>query len=958
MEIIKQGQYYVCIKPMEDHEKGEHVLVTEVYPKEVHYKRDHTTWTSEPRVFLTHFLLDPEGDRKRLDRISQILTEFDQFNVQQAQLTTDLGTPSGETGLVKTGKLRMQKRQLAAAEAKIHHLNTAMQTKQQELMALVEEKKELLDLRLQDVQKLADRMREGIWTMNLYLGVDEEIVQLKSGKPCPETEKIKIRQRILYMDEECTLAADRGGIDFRELESFDKWISSRKKHLEQVLPEKKGMVALQIRRTDKNYGDDDFMNFCLNKANKTTYLLIRNGSNLYRICPDIHLSGTLFPAQDEFDDYFVSNWFGEHKQLRPGTKEFVDAMEQVDSRGRHYARILLILQGLLDRTEVFHPIEGGQINICDKRQSREILEFVHDDEMTLSDGKERFNDWVRRINSKLAVGHRIIGRFGDYSVSLDSERLYPYSARGPESEVLYTIEAREDDYFIIRYRRTEYWLRSSARARCKLLPSDGFILNFDVATVEEMEYFLGCRMDRHNYISMVPLLQTALELKKKEVAEEEPFVQLLTGQIMKKYKVQKEEAEKVVGELVYWWKFKNKTHRALTSKDSMALKEIVAEFGLRRTLEAEREKRQETGTRIVRLVREIDQKVVYIGHKKDNEYVSYSAHNDQNIFLRERTWKWNSNTDTMREVKDRGWILLDKRHERWLSLWEHDRWPKWRQDIRQNEVLADPEIRVILDKIIKGRERGRCHNDDRKLRYLPLAFTWDDNSKRYKFYFCSNHCIIPSGHFYTNEPELCTISRSKVVWKRDGQGVITGGIDWPSQINWTAKVMPWQNQWHKHETVVWKHDENVALLKDEWRRVDEVSTAHTQLAEKVHNMVWQLREQLCDQYEKKIYSEFVEDNDPSMWGQFKEKTNFMQQIPRLDWLDDRLGFMMERDDEVVSFTVRSIIKRTDAQGHKSKKWKQGYNQEIDNKKAQADDLRLFPSILELRVPEAKVEEED
>jgi len=48
------------------------------------------------------------------------------------------------------------------------------------------------------------------------------------------------------MDEETTLYTEEGGIDFKNLDAFDKWLCEPK-HLQQILPETKGIIALRLR---------------------------------------------------------------------------------------------------------------------------------------------------------------------------------------------------------------------------------------------------------------------------------------------------------------------------------------------------------------------------------------------------------------------------------------------------------------------------------------------------------------------------------------------------------------------------------------------------------------------------------------------------------------------------------------------------------------------------------------
>ena len=57
--------------------------------------------------------------------------------------------------------------------------------------------------------------------------------------------------------------------------------------------------------------------------------------------------------------------------------------------------------------------------------------------------------------------------------------------------------------------------RPSAEPPCRIEPGDGFILNFDEATIADMEFYLNNRTDRHQYEHMFPLLRRAISLKQE-----------------------------------------------------------------------------------------------------------------------------------------------------------------------------------------------------------------------------------------------------------------------------------------------------------------------------------------------------------------------------------------------------------------------------------------------------------
>lgn len=928
--MIKPGQYYVCYEGGDNYVEGELYLVSAFYGNEVKFEGGETTYTDSTEAFLAHCKHDPEGFQKKNERINQLLREMDDFEAQQNQLSLEMSlpeaAPSSETALVKGDSFKLQKKKLAEMTAKIHHMNTAMEKKREELTSLLEEKKAILDRKLHAITKLAGRLKEGIYTVNLYLGVEEEILQLRDGVPAPATEKVKIRQQVLYMDEECAVRANQGGIDFSSVMEFDKWILKSKKNLDQLLPENKGIVALQIRREAKHYSDDIWLQAELEKRDRTTYLLIRNGEKLYRICPDIHIMGHMFPLQDEFDDFFYTSdhWSREEpKLLRPGTEAYMQSMESADAHRRHYLRILLILQGLFDRTDVFQPIEGDRVNICDRREARDVLEFIRDAEMALPDGRERFRDWLKRINSQLAVGHRIIGRFDDYNVDMD-DRLTPRRAHRPDADTIYVIEGRSNDAFVIRYKRGETIFTryehhdAKVRASCLIYTTDDFLLNVDVAEIDEMQFYLESRLDRYNYLRMIPLLETAINLKKEEQKTEKPFCDLLTGAIMKKHGLTEEAARKAIAELVIWWKFKNKTHRALTSNDKLAYQQILAEFGFRQEQELERQKRSKASQHIVDAIKAIKNRVVYVGHKKKNEYVSYQAHNDQDIFLCETCWKYNGNTKEVRETKERAWILLDRRFERWECIFKEERWDSWRKDIRMNEVLMDPEIQYILGRA-PSELRGKVSSyDDEegkpKYRFLPIAITYDPKNCMYQIWFTRHQPLLPVKNLCTDPIREVDFCGSVIQWKRKGSGELLISFDWPSQYSGDK---PWDDRW-RHPLIVWMNKDNYDQVIKENEQVEKAKEKRKELRDKAHDLSHQISKILWEDKLAELYTKFTEDNHPSMWPQFKEKLKTYDHCPLMHscWTQDMIGLLLGQNIEVIGKDFGWIIDKAAELGYK------------------------------------------
>ena len=356
------------------------------------------------------------------------------------------------------------------------------------------------------------------------------------------------------------------------------------------------------------------------------------------------MGDVLFPRRDEFDDFFTKRSYnsetGDHDDVpvRPGSRRYMEAMKKADAGRRHFLRILLFMQRLIDRTKVFKPLPAPQINLCDIREHEEFLNLLKDAEMVLSDGRPRFKKWLADINSRMEVGMRVIGEFHSYHSSLHSDlgkRSHPEGHR-PESHALHTIERKDGGYFYIlfRYKLWNGW--SSKRASFHVQKRDTFVINFDLITVGDIDYYLSNRLDRGGYTELFPLLKCARRLKKREQEEEAPFRKLLAGEIAKAHGVPVSEAMKSVDKFIKWWKYKNKTHRGLTSDDAKVVRMIVHEYGLTAKREQDLKDQQALVAPVVKALRKAVPKAIYIGHRKGHEYATITPMNVDDLFVCER----------------------------------------------------------------------------------------------------------------------------------------------------------------------------------------------------------------------------------------------------------------------------------------------------------------------------------
>lgn len=151
----------------------------------------------------------------------------------------------------------------------------------------------------ESVEKIEDR----IFSIKLYSGLLETIFTLSEGEPAARDEKLRIMQRRLYCDEECLLDYESGGMEFDGMGAFDKWLA-KPVNRNRILPFPRCMVSMRVRRNVKDrsgQGLSAFVEIAERDADQFTYLIVRNGENLYRVCTDQDFGEHMFPERTVYD---------------------------------------------------------------------------------------------------------------------------------------------------------------------------------------------------------------------------------------------------------------------------------------------------------------------------------------------------------------------------------------------------------------------------------------------------------------------------------------------------------------------------------------------------------------------------------------------------------------------------------------------------------------------------------
>jgi hypothetical protein len=488
----------------------------------------------------------------------------------------DVEESSGSTELVATADKTHAKTLRAGMIQKEQHLKILTWT--------LERMKNELDHFVSDLRKKIETVSRVVDIIEIYLGVHEKIVQIQEGEPAKPDALLCFRQLVLHMDEETG-----EDLDWEDVETFDDYF---RKHVDSIFPEKKGVIVVRPRAADRNYCDNPLVNSFMNEGNKQTYVLIRNGDNLYRIWTSVKIYPHLFPSREEM------NQLVETSETSP-TSDGTNAKEILMT----YQRNVLLLQGLIDRTDVLKPLPPG-LNLLRAETYGTHVQFIYDGSNLLPSGRKSWSEYLQDINERTKRGDRmyvakwpwdmfskdsagyhlwrfplfdkgwreksgpgILPKPGIYTVN----EVQPYKRQYETSKFRFSLNWNPEDE-IYNPKTREYYKRKTS-IPFYLLDNDDFILNYENLSLEDLDFYINDRVNRRDYAKMMPVMRGIRAQRLQELEWENNFVKFLCGRIGREDTV----AWRVIWDSISWWKTKVIDKRPLKKEDAKAVRMIEIE---------------------------------------------------------------------------------------------------------------------------------------------------------------------------------------------------------------------------------------------------------------------------------------------------------------------------------------------------------------------------------------------
>lgn len=689
----------------------------------------------------------------------------------------------------------------------INRVREVVKAKTKEMEAKMRAEIERVQATLAPLREQVAEMEQGIVALEGYLGIGEGIDLLRDGDPAPADATIWVRQMVLGMDEECAVTAD-GGIDARSIDEFVKWLLDDPTHLQQIAPESKCVVALRPRRNPKDYGEiEPLLKMARDAADASTFLLIRNGDVLYLHTPAAFDAGNLLvPAPAEFEELFTTRRYDhatgrdEVVRLQPGTWEWEHAEEKADKRRRYYMRGALVLEGLLHRTAVFHPVPEGASFIQTESYEAGITGVILDAVNALGHGLESWPEYQSRLLGELRPGMRILAHVhnkGRYTrdasnyVTDDGRGVsfHPSNAEDPPDGPLLIEEMDKHGNPIIRYARTEtIWANDDrygrrgyryeenrlpkTRASVKIGRKDRGIIPLDLIDPADIDRFLRSRLEREHYLGMFPLLKEARRIKLEEAETEAPFRLMLTGILATRNAVDVATVEADLDDLIEWHKLGRRDFRPLVGNDPAehvaVVDAITAEYA-RRLADRAKPVRHALVETLAAMP-----DTLLVARKRDGKYVRLSRTEGSDVHVTQTEY----GARGAQSGDARPWLFVGRRTRQWQVLWTGPEWETWPIFASPAKNPTGPQLDEMRELALDTATSTRRYRDgDETERHSPvLAVTYMPKENRVEVYRLHTHAGRSGWEGDEHRSWIAEVGELDVRyfdWKADATGKVT-----------------------------------------------------------------------------------------------------------------------------------------------------------------------------------------
>ena len=475
------------------------------------------------------------------------------------KMISDHGTHSEERALTLQDAAINQGAMIASISSDLEKSSEVLMNLNQKISVYHAEQARVAIAMAKPAMRLAERLKEEVETIGLFLGSDVKSRLILDGAGAHTDEKLWLVQRKIYLDEELLIHIHEGGADYKDLASLGDCLASDPALMSRIFPAPRCVVIAAWRRQEKDYKIDfnkhvsevvrDIMQKSAeDEENRRTFLMVRDGQRVWHVDLSDLLANLprLFPTPLDLEaPYNARKWWSDEKAIiGPDNLEYAKATEEFRKLSKLYERVLLMLWGLHERESIFGNLTQGMTytGFADPRLHAERFHFLFDDQSLLGTDRPLYRDWQRENAKQLSAGSRVVVVW-HLAANLNSAPAIceeVRSSQGYYSRTRFTVSFKENtSVAVVRRDGTDLvvdcpvvrdsWRELArpefnARVALNKVENTFSYLVLDNISSDDIRFYLNNREARTEYLSYLPALLAAREFLLADEAEMAPRI--------------------------------------------------------------------------------------------------------------------------------------------------------------------------------------------------------------------------------------------------------------------------------------------------------------------------------------------------------------------------------------------------------------------------------------------------
>ena len=249
---------------------------------------------------------------------------------------------------------------LAEIKKQIERLKATMEEKKQALMLDLEEKKDEMSEKMNQLKTQIFMLDSQIYAIQCFAGEAVKFTHIRKGANAPMTEPVIIYQKLRFLDEDLGRMVSMYQLDWSKIGLFEDFLRYSPEALEVFAPDKRCVTLVRLSRTNTQIGRSSkypYTNLLETYEyyhGGTVGIIIRNGENLYlgwtdedRVCIQ--------------DDFIISQMVTDIKpaeQRATYDDKLMEHRAQRQEREKEYVEKMEVLNGIVSRAFVFNILQG------------------------------------------------------------------------------------------------------------------------------------------------------------------------------------------------------------------------------------------------------------------------------------------------------------------------------------------------------------------------------------------------------------------------------------------------------------------------------------------------------------------------------------------------------------------------------------------------------------------------